>query len=45
MAQADGARAVTRVLEITGLRAQLPVHPSREEAVEAASRASAGEAP
>jgi anti-sigma B factor antagonist len=35
VAQSDGADAVTRVLEITGLRDELPVH---------ASRASAGEA-
>jgi len=37
VAQADGAQAVSRVLEITGLRSQLPVHTSRAEAVEAAS--------
>ncbi len=43
VAHADGSQAVTRVLEITGLRAELPVHASREEAVEAASRAPAGE--
>jgi anti-sigma B factor antagonist len=29
---ADGADAVDRVLEVTGLRAELPVHPRREEA-------------
>jgi anti-sigma B factor antagonist len=32
VAQADGAEAVRRVLEITGLRKDLPVHPSRDEA-------------
>ena len=32
VAQADGAEAVSRVLEITGLRNDLPVHPSRDEA-------------
>jgi anti-sigma B factor antagonist len=29
---ADGAEAVGRVLEVTGLRAELPVHTQREEA-------------
>jgi anti-sigma B factor antagonist len=29
---ADGADAVDRVLEVTGLRAKLPVHANREEA-------------
>ena len=29
---ADGADAVDRVLEVTGLRAELPVHANREEA-------------
>ena len=29
---ADGADAVDRVLEVTGLRAELPVHTNREEA-------------
>jgi anti-sigma B factor antagonist len=33
----DGADAVERVLEVTGLRAELPVYARREEAVEAAS--------
>jgi anti-sigma B factor antagonist len=30
--QANGADAVKRVLEVTGLRAELPVHADREEA-------------
>jgi anti-sigma B factor antagonist len=33
----DGAEAVDRVLEVTGLRGELPVHARREEAVSAAS--------
>jgi anti-sigma B factor antagonist len=33
----DGSDAVDRVLEVTGLRAELPVHARREEAVTAAS--------
>jgi anti-sigma B factor antagonist len=33
----NGADAVDRVLEVTGLRAELPVHARREEAVLAAS--------
>jgi anti-sigma B factor antagonist len=33
----DGAEAVDRVLEVTGLRVELPVHARREEAVTAAS--------
>jgi anti-sigma B factor antagonist len=33
----DGADAVERVLEVTGLRAELPVYARREEAVSAAS--------
>jgi anti-sigma B factor antagonist len=41
--QADGAQAVSRVLEITGLRAELPVHASREEALVAASKTPAGD--
>ncbi len=32
VAQADGAEAVRRVLEITGLRNELPVHSSRDGA-------------
>jgi len=39
VAQAEGAEAVSRVLEITGLRRDLPVHPSRDEATEQALRA------
>jgi anti-sigma B factor antagonist len=34
---ANGAEAVTRVLDITGLRAELPVHPDREGAIAAVS--------
>ena len=34
--QSNGAEAVSRVLEVTGLRAELPVHAGREEAVSAA---------
>ena len=37
VAHADGSDAVTRVLEITGLRNELPVHESREDAVKDAS--------
>jgi anti-sigma B factor antagonist len=37
VAQTDGAQAVSRVLEITGLRGELPVHTSRADAVDAAS--------
>jgi anti-sigma B factor antagonist len=33
----NGADAVNRVLEVTGLRAELPVHARREEAFSAAS--------
>jgi anti-sigma B factor antagonist len=33
----DGADAVDRILEVTGLRGELPVHVRREEAVAAAS--------
>ena len=39
VAQAEGAEAVSRVLEITGLRRDLPVHPSRDEATQQAIRA------
>jgi anti-sigma B factor antagonist len=35
----NGADAVARVLDITGLRAELPVHPDREQAVSAATGA------
>ncbi len=41
----DGADAVQRVLEVTGLRAELPVYARREEAVEAASGNSGMRAP
>ena len=34
---ANGTDAVERVLEVTGLRAELPVHPRREEAFAEAS--------
>ncbi|MDP9188063.1 MAG: STAS domain-containing protein [Actinomycetota bacterium] len=37
VAQTDGAEAVGRVLEITGLRAELPVHDQRESAAAQAS--------
>ena len=37
IARADGSDAVDRVLEVTGLRAELPVHARREEAEMAAS--------
>ncbi len=39
VAQGSGAEAVARVLEITGLRAELPVHESREQAESQASGA------
>ncbi len=42
VAQGSGAEAVTRVLEITGLRAELPVYESREQAE---SQASGGDGP
>lgn len=35
----NGAEAVSRVLDITGLRAELPVHPDREAAAAAATGA------
>jgi len=35
--QSGGAEAVDRVLEVTGLRGELPVHESREDAFTAAS--------
>ena len=38
--EANGNEAVARVLDITGLRSQLPVHLEREEALSAASAAS-----
>jgi anti-sigma B factor antagonist len=37
VARSNGSDAVDRVLEVTGLRAELPVHAQREEAVVAAS--------
>ena len=38
VAQADSAEAVSRVLDITGLRGELPVHPTRADAVEPPAR-------
>lgn len=35
--RSNGSAAVDRVLEVTGLRAELPVHTRREEALRAAS--------
>jgi anti-sigma B factor antagonist len=37
VARSNGSDAVDRVLEVTGLRAELPVHARRKEAVMAAS--------
>ena len=37
VARSNGSDAVDRVLDVTGLRAELPVHARREEAVMAAS--------
>jgi anti-sigma B factor antagonist len=37
VARTTGSEAVDRVLEVTGLRAELPVHARREEAILAAS--------
>ena len=37
VARSSGSDAVDRVLEVTGLRTELPVHAHREEAVTAAS--------
>jgi anti-sigma B factor antagonist len=37
VSRADGSDAVDRVLEVTGLRGELPVHARREEAVRAVS--------
>lgn len=37
VARANGSDAVDRVLEVTGLRGELPVHARREEALTAAS--------
>jgi anti-sigma B factor antagonist len=44
VARSNGSDAVDRVLEVTGLRAELPVHTRREEAVIAAS-GNAGKSP
>jgi anti-sigma B factor antagonist len=44
IARSNGSDAVDRVLEVTGLRAELPVHARREEAIEAAS-GNAGKSP
>jgi anti-sigma B factor antagonist len=38
----DGAEAVDRVLEVTGLRTELPVYARRDEALEAASGSGLG---
>ena len=38
----NGTKAVTRVLDITGLRAELPVHPDRERAIAAATNGTGG---
>jgi anti-sigma B factor antagonist len=37
VARSNGSDSVDRVLEVTGLRAELPVHAQREEAILAAS--------
>jgi anti-sigma B factor antagonist len=37
VARSNGSDAVDRVLEVTGLRSELPVHAQREDAVAAAS--------
>jgi anti-sigma B factor antagonist len=42
---ANGANAVDRVLEVTGLRNELPVHVRREDAASAASEKSGNPAP
>jgi len=44
VARTNGSDAVDRVLEVTGLRAELPVHARREEAVRAAT-GNSGEPP
>jgi anti-sigma B factor antagonist len=44
VARANGSDAVDRVLDVTGLRAELPVHAQREEALKAAS-GNSGELP
>jgi anti-sigma B factor antagonist len=38
IAQADGAIAVTRVLQVTGLRSELPVHDTVEQALSTAAK-------
>lgn len=38
VAQADGAVAVSRVLQVTGLRTELPVHETLEQALSAAAK-------
>jgi anti-sigma B factor antagonist len=45
VAHSNGADAVDRVLEVTGLRSELPVHARREEAVMAASGISGKSSP
>ena len=45
VARPSGSEAVDRVLEVTGLRAELPVHARREEAIMAASGNSGKSAP
>jgi anti-sigma B factor antagonist len=42
LAHADGSVAVSRVLEVTGLRSELPVHESFEEALADAVRGREG---
>ena len=37
VARSNGSASVDRILEVTGLRAELPVHTRREEALRAAS--------
>ena len=39
----DGAQPVERVLDVTGLRASLPVHATRAAAIEAAGSGPTGE--
>jgi anti-sigma B factor antagonist len=41
IAQADGSVAVSRVLQVTGLQTELPVHETLEEALAAAAGESA----
>lgn len=41
VAQGDGAVAVSRVLQVTGLRTELPVHESVDDAVAEAAQGSA----